>query len=58
MIWGASFLFMKVALTGVSFGQIAWARLVLGAAIVLAGILLTQQRVRVLTRGGTAERRT
>lgn len=30
VIWGASFLFMKVALTGVSFGQVAWTRLVLG----------------------------
>ncbi|RFA16220.1 EamA family transporter [Subtercola boreus] len=31
LVWGSSFLFMKVALTGVSFGQVAWARLVLGA---------------------------
>ncbi|TIH38741.1 DMT family transporter [Subtercola vilae] len=41
LIWGSSFLFMKVALTGVGFGQVAWARLVLGALtlglIVLVG---------------------
>lgn len=31
LIWGASFLFMKVALTGVSFGQVAWSRIMFGA---------------------------
>jgi drug/metabolite transporter (DMT)-like permease len=31
LVWGASFLFMKVALTGVSFGQVAWSRILLGA---------------------------
>lgn len=31
LIWGASFLFMKVALDGVSFSQIAWSREILGA---------------------------
>jgi drug/metabolite transporter (DMT)-like permease len=31
LIWGASFLFMKVALDGVSFGQVAWSREILGA---------------------------
>jgi drug/metabolite transporter (DMT)-like permease len=30
LVWGASFLFMKIALDGVSFYQVAWARLVLG----------------------------
>ncbi len=45
LIWGASFLFMKVALTGVSFGQVAWARLVLGA-LTLAVIALVM-RVRL-----------
>ena len=24
VIWGASFLFIKIALEGVSFGQVAW----------------------------------
>jgi drug/metabolite transporter (DMT)-like permease len=31
LVWGASFLFMKVALDGVSYGQIAWSREILGA---------------------------
>ena len=30
IIWGSSFLFMKVALEGISAGQVAWSRLVLG----------------------------
>lgn len=30
-VWGASFLFMKVALDGLTAGQVAWSRLVLGA---------------------------
>ena len=30
IIWGSSFLFMKVALEGLSPGQVAWSRLVLG----------------------------
>lgn len=29
--WGSSFLFMKVALEGVSYGQVAWSREILGA---------------------------
>lgn len=45
LIWGASFLFMKVALTGVSFGQVAWARLVFGA--VTLGIIALIMRVRL-----------
>ncbi len=31
IVWGSSFLFMKVALVGLSPGQVAWSRLVLGA---------------------------
>ncbi len=31
IVWGSSFLFMKVALGGISPGQVAWSRLVLGA---------------------------
>lgn len=42
-IWGASFLFMKVALGGVSFGQVAWTRTVLGAITLGAVILITRQ---------------
>jgi drug/metabolite transporter (DMT)-like permease len=45
LIWGASFLFMKVALLGVSFGQVAWARLVFGA--VTLGIIALIMRVRL-----------
>jgi drug/metabolite transporter (DMT)-like permease len=30
IVWGSSFLFMKVALGGISPGQVAWSRLVLG----------------------------
>lgn len=30
IIWGSSFLFMKVALEGISPGQVAWSRLILG----------------------------
>jgi drug/metabolite transporter (DMT)-like permease len=45
LIWGASFLFMKVALVGVSFGQVAWARLVFGAMTL--GIIALVMRVRL-----------
>ena len=31
LAWGSSFLFMKVALDGVSFGQVLWSREILGA---------------------------
>ncbi|SDR99680.1 DMT family transporter [Microterricola viridarii] len=44
-IWGASFLFMKVALDGVSFGQIAWSRLVLGGLTLGLIVLATRPRV-------------
>lgn len=30
IVWGSSFLFMKVALTGISPGQVVWSRLILG----------------------------
>lgn len=43
--WGASFLFIKVALGGLSFGQVAWTRLVLGAvALTIVALVL---RVRM-----------
>ncbi|MGD8169508.1 DMT family transporter [Herbiconiux sp. P16] len=45
LIWGSSFLFMKVALGGVSFGQVAWTRLMLGALTL--GILLLVMRTRM-----------
>jgi len=45
VVWGASFLFMKVALDGVSFGQVAWSRTVLGALALGAIVLITRPRV-------------
>ncbi|PSL38536.1 EamA domain-containing membrane protein RarD [Labedella gwakjiensis] len=45
LIWGSSFLFMKVALGGVSFGQVAWARLVLGALTL--GVIAIVMRVQL-----------
>ena len=45
VIWGASFLFMKVALDGVSFGQVAWSRLVLGGLTLALIVLVRRPRV-------------
>ena len=45
LIWGASFLFMKVALEGVSFGQVVWARLVFGAVTLGAIALISRVRL-------------
>jgi drug/metabolite transporter (DMT)-like permease len=45
VIWGASFLFMKVALDGVTFGQVAWSRLVLGGLTLGVIVLLSRPRV-------------
>ncbi|CAN5431755.1 DMT family transporter [soil metagenome] len=45
LVWGASFLFMKVALTGVSFGQVAWSRTVLGALTLAIVALVMRQRL-------------
>jgi drug/metabolite transporter (DMT)-like permease len=45
VVWGASFLFMKVALEGVSFGQVAWSRTVLGALAL--GVIVLVMRPRV-----------
>lgn len=33
LVFGASFLFVKIALTGVSFSQISWARIILGGSV-------------------------
>ncbi len=44
LIWGASFFFMKVALTGVSFGQVAWTRIMLGALTLGVVALVTRAR--------------
>jgi drug/metabolite transporter (DMT)-like permease len=45
VVWGASVLFMKVALEGVSFGQVAWSRTLLGALALGAIVLITRPRV-------------
>src|ERR1700712_3827119 len=45
LVWGASFLFMKVALTGVGYGQVAWARLVFGALTLGLIVLISRQRL-------------
>jgi drug/metabolite transporter (DMT)-like permease len=45
LVWGASFLFMKVALDGVSFGQVVWARLVFGA--ITLGVIAIIVRARL-----------
>jgi drug/metabolite transporter (DMT)-like permease len=42
LVWGASFLFMKLALDGVSFTQVAWARLVLGGLSLGIIVLVTR----------------
>ncbi|HZW42344.1 MAG TPA: DMT family transporter, partial [Agromyces sp.] len=45
VVWGASFLFMKVALEGVSFGQVAWSRTLLGALALGVIVLIMRPRV-------------
>ena len=45
LVWGASFLFMKVALDGVTFYQVAWSRLVLGGLTLGIIVLLSRQRL-------------
>ncbi|WP_431779718.1 DMT family transporter [Microbacterium aurantiacum] len=44
-IWGSSFLFMKIALTGMSPGQVAWSRLVLGALTLGVFVALRRDRL-------------
>ena len=45
VVWGSSFLFMKVALDGVSFTQVAWSRLVLGGLTLGIIVLLSRQKL-------------
>jgi drug/metabolite transporter (DMT)-like permease len=45
LVWGASFLFMKVALDGVTFGQVAWSRLVLGGLTLGLIVLISRPRI-------------
>lgn len=44
LIWGASFLFIKIGLEGLSPIQVAWGRAVLGGVTLLLVALLTKQR--------------
>lgn len=43
--WGASFLFIKIALAGVTFGQVAWSRLILGGLTLGLIVLVTRPRI-------------
>lgn len=43
--WGASFLFMKVALEGMSWGQLAWSRILIGALTMLVIVLVMRERM-------------
>lgn len=53
VIWGASFLFMKVGLTGLSFTQVAWSRTVLGAiTLAIIAVLARQHLPRELKLWG------
>ncbi len=45
LVWGSSFLFMKGALGGLSFGQLAWSREILGGLTLGAVMLITRQRL-------------
>jgi len=45
VVWGSSFLFMKVALGGLAPGQVAWSRLVLGALTLGLFVLLRRDHL-------------
>ncbi len=45
LVWGSSFLFMKVALDGVSFGQVAWSRAVLGALALIVVFAVSRRKL-------------
>lgn len=45
LTWGASFLFIKIALGGLSFSQVAWTRLVLGAVALAVVALVLRVRM-------------
>lgn len=44
-MWGSSFPFMKVAVTGISPAQVAWTRILLGALTLGAIVLLRREHV-------------
>ena len=43
VVWGSSFLFMKVALEGISPAQVAWSRLILGALALGLFVLIRRE---------------
>jgi drug/metabolite transporter (DMT)-like permease len=43
IVWGSSFLFMKVALDGISPAQVAWSRLILGALALGLFVLIRRE---------------
>ncbi|WP_341953151.1 DMT family transporter [Salinibacterium sp. TMP30] len=45
LVWGSSFLFIKVALDGVSFGQVAWSRAVLGALALVVVFAISRRKL-------------
>jgi len=45
IIWGSSFLFMKVSLTGISPAQVAWTRILLGALTLGLMVLLRREQL-------------
>lgn len=45
IVWGSSFLFMKVALEGISPAQVAWSRLILGALALGLFVALRRERL-------------
>ena len=45
VIWGASFLFIKIALGGLSFGQVAWTRLILGTLALTIVVLFMRAKL-------------
>ncbi len=45
IVWGSSFLFIAVALTGMTPAQVAWSRLVLGAVALAAIVVIRRERL-------------
>ncbi|QEW02655.1 DMT family transporter [Microbacterium lushaniae] len=45
IVWGASFLFIAVALTGMTPAQVVWSRLVFGGVVLAAIVLIRRERV-------------
>lgn len=52
IIWGSSFLFMKVALEGISPAQVVWGRLVLGALTLGLFVLIRRDRLPAFRGAG------